>query len=102
VVFGRLFQFEWDEVKAAINERKHGVKFEVASSVFYDPGLLTIADFEHSDKEERWFSIGAARNGVIYAVSYVWFNPDPAEVKIRLISARKATQAECRLYEEAL
>jgi len=39
------FQFEWDEIKAAANARKHGVTFEVASTVFRDPQLLTVADF---------------------------------------------------------
>ncbi len=49
----RLFQFEWDEVKADANARKHGVTFELASTVFHDPHLLTVADLEHSDTEER-------------------------------------------------
>ena len=53
------FQFEWDETKADANTRKHGVTFEVASTVFHDPRLLTVADLEHSDTEERWFSVGA-------------------------------------------
>jgi uncharacterized DUF497 family protein len=37
------FQFEWDETKAAANALKHGVTFEVASTVFRDPQLLTVA-----------------------------------------------------------
>ncbi len=39
----RQFQFEWDEIKAAANVRKHGVSFELASTVFNDPRLLTLA-----------------------------------------------------------
>lgn len=42
VVNERPYQFEWDEAKAAANERKHDVPFELASSVFYDPHLLTV------------------------------------------------------------
>ncbi|MBA3634657.1 MAG: BrnT family toxin [Acidobacteria bacterium] len=29
--------FEWDEEKYAANLRKHGVKFETAAEVFFDP-----------------------------------------------------------------
>ena len=57
----------------------------LASTVFSDPQLLTIADLEHSESQERWFSVGSASNG-----------------KVRLISARKATQTEILQYEEAL
>ena len=53
----RQFQFEWDEIKAAANLRKHGgVSFEHASMVFNDPRLLTVADPEHCETEGRWFS----------------------------------------------
>jgi uncharacterized DUF497 family protein len=37
----------------------------LASSVFYDPHLLTVADLEHGETEERWFSVGIARNGAV-------------------------------------
>ena len=46
--------------KAAANERNHDVTFELASSVFYDPCLLTVSDLEHSEDEARWFSVGAS------------------------------------------
>jgi uncharacterized protein len=96
------FQFEWDEVKADANIRKHGVAFELASTVFHDPRLLTIADLEHSETEERWFSIGSARNGLVLSVIYVWSDDDPAATNIRLISARKSTPVETRQYQEGL
>jgi uncharacterized protein len=102
VAHGRPFQFEWDEAKADANARKHGVTFELASTVSYDPNLLTIADLEHSESEERWCSIGMARNGVSVAVVYLWSDADPAAIKVRLISARGATQAEQRQYQEGL
>ena len=99
---GWPFQFEWDETKADENVRKHGVTFELASSVFREPHLVTVADLEHSETEERWFSIGIARNGASLSVFYLWSDADPATVKIRLISARKATPAEWRQYQEGL
>ena len=68
----RQFQFEWDEIKAAANSRKHGVTFELASTVFHDPRLLTIADLEHSEIEDRWFSIGWASNGKLLTIVYLW------------------------------
>jgi uncharacterized DUF497 family protein len=101
-VNGRLFQFEWDAIKAIANVRKHGVSFELACTVFNDPRLLTVADLEHSQVEERWFSIGCARNGEMLSVVYVWSEADPATTKIRLISGRKATAPEIRGYQESL
>ena len=98
----RPFQFEWDEVKADANARKHGVTFDLASTVFHDPHLLTVADLEHSATEERWFSVGCASNGVALSVAYLWSDADPAATNIRLISARKSTQAESRQYQEGL
>ncbi len=59
----RYFQFDWDDAKAYTNARKHGVSFELARTVFNDQRLLTVADLEHSEAEERWFSIGCASNG---------------------------------------
>ena len=98
----RQFQFEWDEIKAVANVRKHGVSFELASTVFNDPRLLTIADLEHSEAEERWFSIGCASNGAVLSIVYLWSESDPEATKIRLISTRQATPAEIRHYEESL
>ncbi|MGI8744509.1 MAG: BrnT family toxin [Bryobacteraceae bacterium] len=97
----RRFHFEWDEIKAAANARKHAVSFEVARTGFNDPLLLTVADLVHGETEERWFSIRRARNGSMLSVVYLWSEADPA-TKIRIISARKATQAEIRQYEESL
>jgi len=98
----RQFQFEWDENKAASNLRKHGVSFELASTVFNDARLLTVADLEHCETEERWFSIGLASNGAMLSIVYLWSESDPTATKIRLISAREATQTEIRHYEERL
>ena len=98
----RPFHFEWDEGKADANARKHGVTFELATTIFHDPRLLTIADLDHSATEERWFSVGCASNGVLLSVAYLWSEADAAATNIRLISARKSTQAECRQYQESL
>lgn len=96
----RQFLFEWDRTKASANLRKHSVSFETARTVFFDPRLLTVADTEHSETEERWFSVGCARNGVIFSVVYLWLEIDPQTVKVRLISARRSTSAEVHQYQE--
>jgi uncharacterized DUF497 family protein len=98
----RQFQFEWDEIRAAANVRKHGVSFELASTAFNDPRRLTIADLEHSEAEERWFSVGCASNGALLSIVYLWSESDPGTTKIRLIMARQATRNEIRHYEESL
>jgi hypothetical protein len=98
----RQFQFEWDEIKAAANVRKHGVSFELAATVFSDPRLLTVADLEQSEAEERWFSVGCASNGAMLSIVYLWSESDPATTKIRLIMARQATRNEIRHYEGSL
>jgi uncharacterized protein len=77
VLDGRQYQFDWNEAKAAGNLRKHGVSFELASSIFYDPRLLTVADLVHSEAEERWFSIGLASTGKIMSVAYLWTESKP-------------------------
>ena len=94
------FQFEWDEEKAAGNVRKHDVSFELASSIFGDPQILTLADMSHSESEERWFSIGLANNGVPMSVAYIWTEAGAGLIKIRLITARRATATEIRYYTE--
>jgi hypothetical protein len=70
-VDARQFQFVWDDAKALANLRKHGVPFELARTVFSDPRLLTVADLEHSDVEDRWFSIGCAGNGAMLSVVHL-------------------------------
>jgi uncharacterized DUF497 family protein len=78
------------------------VSFELAATVLADPRLLTIADLEHSEVEERWFSIGFASNGAMLSIVYLWSETDPATTKVRLISARRATPTEIRHYQENL
>lgn len=87
-------QFEWDEAKARQNERKHGVSFEEAVTVFADARALTIFDERHSNSEDRFWTIGMSTITRILVVVHC----DRGE-RIRLISARKATALEQHLYE---
>jgi len=95
------FQFEWDEAKAAANFRKHGVSFDLASTIFGDPRILTVADTTHSEAEERWFSIGLASTGALLSVAYLWTDAGGRSTKIRLITARPATASEISYYTES-
>lgn len=78
---------EWDDNKAAINKKKHGIRFELAARIFLDDNRIDILDELHSDFEERWKVIGRVRD--ILAVIYT----ERGE-KYRLISARYATTEE--------
>jgi uncharacterized DUF497 family protein len=40
--------FEWDGKKAEANEKKHGVPFQEAATVFDDPLAITFPDPDHS------------------------------------------------------
>jgi uncharacterized DUF497 family protein len=81
---------------------QHVLSFDLARTFFNDPRLLSIADQEHSDAEERWFSIGCASNGMMLSAVYVWLEGYAATTRIRMISARKATQNEIREHQESL
>ena len=83
--------FEWDEIKAEINKRKHGIRFETAAKVFEDENRKVRLDVEHSIDEERWQTIGKVNN--ILFVVYT----ERSETT-RLISARKATPKERKDY----
>ena len=58
-----MVRFEWDEAKAENNRRKHGIDFDDAAEVFYDPHALCEQD-RVVDGEARWQTIGMA-GGVI-------------------------------------
>jgi uncharacterized DUF497 family protein len=87
--------FEWDDAKAAANEQKHGVPFTEAMTAFADPLALTGYDPDHSDDEDRYLTMGLSADGRLLVVSHT----DRGE-KIRIISARAASPAERRDYED--
>lgn len=56
--------FEWDERKAAENERKHGLSFASAQQAFLDPHRLIARDRKHSEIEHRYYCIGRVGEGI--------------------------------------
>lgn len=89
-------KFEWDEEKAASNLRKHGVSFEEASTVFADDLSLTGDNPDHSHGEHRLVTFGVSSVGRLLVVSHT-----ERAGHIRIISARPATRAERKFYEES-
>ncbi len=88
--------FEWDEVKDLANQKKHGISFDEAKTVFGDPRSITITDEAHSDEEDRYLDIGISLRGRLIVVCYTERAPN-----IRIISCRKATKSERKAYEQA-
>jgi uncharacterized DUF497 family protein len=88
--------FEWDSRKAKSNQRKHGVSFDEACSVFDDVAALIFADEDHSKGEEREIIVGYSILDRVLLVSFTERSMD----RVRIISARKATRGEQKDYEE--
>ena len=89
-----MLTFEWDPQKAKSNIEKHGVSFEEASTVFRDPLSLTINDPLHSTGEVRMVQIGISHKDRLLVVVHTERGDN-----IRIISARKATKKERKIYE---
>ncbi len=87
--------FEWDEEKSRSNLRKHGVAFEEASTVFGDSLSVTIDDPRHSIREPRWITLGHSTRHRLLVVVHT-----NRGTRVRIISARIATRAERKAYEE--
>lgn len=87
--------FEWDDRKNASNNRKHGVSFEEAQTVFFDEKAIEFDDPDHSIKEDRFILLGLSQSLKVLVVCHC-YRID--ETTIRIISARKATKREQGVY----
>ena len=87
--------FEWNQEKNASNQKKHGISFDEAKTVFSDDFARLIADPEHSDDEERFILLGESIESNLLIVCHCIRE----EESIRIISARKADKKERRTYE---
>lgn len=88
-------RFEWDQSKAVANEKKHGVRFSEAVTVWNDEKARFMHDPEHSEEEDRWLRLGRSSEGKILVVIYCeWWSV------IRIISARRAGRRESKRYWE--
>ena len=88
-------RFEWESQKAEINIRKHGIAFETACEVFFDP-FLQMMEPENFNGQIREAIVGLTMDWNLLYVVYTMRKGDI----FRIISARSVTKYERRLYEE--
>jgi uncharacterized DUF497 family protein len=82
-----MIRFEWDKAKASSNQRKHGVSFEEAQSVFYDENA----------EEDRFILLGISNHSRVLVVIHC--ERGTSAEAIRIISARNATKHERNFYQ---
>ena len=87
-------RFEWDRDKAGANVKKHGVSFDQAVTVFFDPLSATFDDPAHSRGERRFLTIGYSSQDRLIVVCHT-----ERRGSVRIISARRATPRERRRHE---
>ncbi len=90
-------RFDWNPAKDEANQKKHGVSFKMAITVFDDPYALVAADPKHSAAESREWLIGEADGGKVLVV--VFTKRLQGQV-CRIISARPASRRDRNRYEE--
>ena len=91
--------FDWDVRKARTNLKDHRVSFEEAKTAFNDSLLLTFPDEFHSETAERAISIGYSTQQRLLLVVHTE-HEEENEILIRIISSRKATAAERKVYDD--
>ncbi|MFA6036776.1 MAG: BrnT family toxin [Legionellales bacterium] len=89
--------FEWNQAKAKSNFLKHGISFDEAKAVFLDENARIIEDPDHSEEEDRFIILGFSFKLRLLIVCYCYREIDET---IRIISSRKATRNEAKIYEE--
>ena len=90
-------RFEWDQRKAGLNRKKHGVSFDEAETAFVDEHGLFMADPQHSEDEARFILLGQSASIRLLLVCHCYRETDEV---IRIISARKATRSERAQYRD--
>ena len=97
VCYTYSMHFEWDNNKASLNLKKHGVTFREALSCFYDSRQIAFYDPDHSDDEHREILVGHSSQGRLLVVVYTI-----RDESVRIISVRPATKREVKVYEERI
>jgi uncharacterized protein len=90
-------RFTWSKSKDRTNQKKYGVSFEEAQTVFFDELALFMEDPDHSDDEDRFLLLGMSSSLRIILVCHCFRKEDEI---IRIISARKANKFECEQYRK--
>jgi len=90
-----MLRFGWDDRKALVNQKKHGVTFDEAQTVFFDDNAIEFDDPDHSEDESRFLLIGRSFRLRILVVCHCLREEGKT---IRIISARRATRKEQKVY----
>ncbi len=88
-------RFSWDDRKNKTNQKKHNVSFEEAQTVFFDENSIEYYDPDHSQDEDRFLMLGLSYQLRVLVVSYCICKEGS---EIRIISSRKATKKEQKVY----
>ena len=88
-------RFSWDGRKNKTNQKKHGISFDEAQTVFFDENAVEFFDPDHSKNEDRFIMLGLSYRLRILVVCHCLRKDDS---EIRIISARKATKKEQKVY----
>jgi len=91
----KSIRFSWDEQKNRTNQKKHRVSFDEAQTVFFDENAIEYFDPDHSVDEDRFLMLGISFRLRVLVVSY---SLRQRGSEIRIISARKATKKEQKVY----
>ncbi len=90
-----MIDFEWDDRKDRDNQKKHRVSFDEARTVFFDEYAIEFMDESSSAREERFLMLGMSLRARLLLVCHCVRDD---ETTIRIISARKATRSESKVY----
>lgn len=97
-------RYEWDEVKNRLNQKKHGVSFELAALALEDENCLVRKDRIDETGEQRWHALGAAQltegSQAVLFVVHVYREVTDGEEVVRIISARRADKHDVKRYQE--
>ena len=93
-------KFDWALQKAESNSAKHGVSFYEAQTIYHDNGAISEHDEAHSDREDRFITVGFSYFGNLLTVIHTDFIDEEGVEIWWIISARRATQKERKAYGE--
>mgnify|MGYP001276266921 CR=1 FL=1 len=91
----KSIRFSWDEQKNRANQKKHRISFDEAQTVFFDENAIEYFDPDHSVDEDRFLMLGISFRLRVLVVSYCLRQRGS---EIRIISARKTTRKEQKVY----
>jgi uncharacterized DUF497 family protein len=97
--FTPRYEFTWELDQALATERKHGIAFQLATTVFHDPLAEIFHNVGDEDVEDRWSILGMTPTGVLLLVVHAYVE-GRGDRCVRIISARRATHLMKAEYEE--